>query len=182
MIDFSKCLTPEQKECNRLRKEDEDRRTIGTIKAIDTIDKVFVKTVTLSKDLRVIDFGWPMQYDLDELKDMICKYEDTENFCIDRYGRNHNGFPVSISFGLLKPLLERAKALRETLKSEGYLERKIANPWPLPIILSIASETDLKNFIKALRYAQNHNSFAEIRDAATEALEIIKKETSHALS
>jgi len=114
MVDFSKLLTPEQKEQVRLRQLDLDRRTVGKITARDSAGNEFEKTAVLSSDCQMLDFGWPIQYNLQTLVNHVTNYGT--DVCIDLGGRNHKGYPVYLPVGELRHLLDKAALQVQALK------------------------------------------------------------------
>lgn len=78
-----------------------------TITAIDTSCERYQKTVKLyfkGKKL-ILDFGWPVQYDVSGLKR---HYPAKDRLCIDAQGRNHKGCPVYVSVDDFNSLMTKA--------------------------------------------------------------------------
>lgn len=120
MIDFNKYLTKEQKEKARLIREDELKRTIGIIYAEDEIGNKFKKTVILSKDYKIISFGWPCEYYLNDLIKNIFNciaMDKVTRLTIDMCGLNHKGYEVFIPIDKTMEILRKAVQLRDKLKN-----------------------------------------------------------------
>jgi len=119
MIDFNKRLTDKQKENIRKRKEDENKRTIDIIYAEDEKGNKFKKTVILSKDYKIISFGWPCEYYLNDLIKNIFSHINKNNkinkFIIDAMGKNHKGYEISIPINKTIEILKKAVQLRKKL-------------------------------------------------------------------
>ena len=121
-IDFLKRLTPEQKKNILLREKDKKRRivTVGHVTATDTEGNEFIKTVTLTKDYKVIDFGWPISYYLeDTYKHLQDKSISITHFVIDLAGQNHKGYEVSIPIKDALAIFEKAITLKEKDSNEN---------------------------------------------------------------
>ena len=75
------------------------QRGIMKIIAKDNEGKEYEKDVVVDSSLgcRILWFGGPAQYNLDDPENIIRHYPFTENYYIDFQGRNHGGSPVYIT-------------------------------------------------------------------------------------
>lgn len=120
-IDFLSRLTSQQKKNIIAREADEKRRTVGQVTAIDTEGNEFIKTVMLTKEYKVIDFGWPISYYLEELYGLL-KKSNSPYLVIDMAGLNHKGYKVTIPIKNALDILEKGIELKKKLLEED--ERK----------------------------------------------------------
>jgi hypothetical protein len=117
MINFSKRISKEAKQRYEKRKQEETKRTVGKVVAKDSGGNVYEKTVILSEDLKVISFGWPVEYILNDLLDNLDRNKDAESFCIDVGGRNHRGIEdVCILLKDVISIADKAVILRASIK------------------------------------------------------------------
>lgn len=79
-------------------------KLLPDVKAVDENGNKFVKHVKVK---RIISFGWPCEYDLDDLlKDYpFDESGDGLGLCIDAEGRNHKFYPVYITAKDLNSIL-----------------------------------------------------------------------------
>ena len=81
--------------------------------AVDSAGNEFIKEVIVfkRKDRKILSFGWPIEYDLDDEKyGLIRHYPFKKDLCIDMGGRNHKGSPdVCISAKQLNSVIEHIK-------------------------------------------------------------------------
>ncbi len=115
MIDFRKSLSEEQIEKAENKRKEEKRRTVRTIIAYDEKGNQFEKKGILDEKYNNISFGWPVEYNLD---DLLKDFDGTKDMCIDIGGRNHRDSPVCFRAKEFKEFLTKASSLKERLNKE----------------------------------------------------------------
>lgn len=113
-------FTEEQKKRIAKRKQEEEKRTIGKVIAIDSKGNEFEKTVMFNETWDILSFGWPIEYYLNDLIKNFIKKRKAIKFIIDIGGRNHKGYPdVHIPINDAREIINKAiKKRREHLNNK----------------------------------------------------------------
>jgi len=83
---------------------------LTTIEVQDKDGNTFNKHVRLifRDGKAILSFGWPIEYDLDDLSSWVSARDQGVRFYLDAGGRNHYGSPVFITYDKLKVLVAAA--------------------------------------------------------------------------